>query len=202
MGIVERKARHQQSLRDEILEHARRLFVEEGYDGVSMRKLAERIEYSPTTIYLYFKDKEALFEAICDETFGRLVQRLEKQRRTHDGNPLAYLRAGLREYIDFGLKHPEHYMVTFMRRRADETPEDFAGSAGERAFDILRGAVRDCANAGLLRPVNPEVAAQVLWMGIHGLVSLLVAKTGFPFAPRAALIEEEVETLIRGMVKT
>lgn len=201
MGIPERRARHQRSLRAEILEQARRLFVEEGYERVSMRRLAERIEYSPTTIYLYFKDKEALFEAICDETFERLVKRLEKQRQVHAGNPLESLRAGLREYIDFGLKHPEHYMVTFLRRPAGESPADFAGSAGERAFETLRRAVRECAEAGLLRPVHPEVAAQVLWMSIHGLVSLLVAKKGFPFAPRAALIEEQVETLVRGMVR-
>ncbi|MEZ5288877.1 MAG: TetR/AcrR family transcriptional regulator [Vicinamibacterales bacterium] len=200
MGIAERRARHHRSLKSEILEQARQMFVEEGYERVSMRRLAERIEYSPTTIYLYFKDKNALFEAICEQTFETLVRRLEKHRRRHEGDPLAYLRAGLGEYIDFGLKHPEHYLVTFMRRPPGEAPEDFGGTAGERAFGMLRTAVAEAAEAGLLRPVHPEVAAQVLWMSVHGLVSLLVARKGFPFAPRAALIDTQVETLVRGLV--
>lgn len=200
MGVAERRARHQHSLRAEILDQARRLFVEEGYDGASMRKLAQRIEYSPTTIYLYFRDKDAIFQAICDETFDKLVGRIERQIRRHEDDPVAALRAGLREYIEFGLKHPEHYIVTFLRRSASETPEAFAGSAGERAFETLRRGVRAAADAGRLRPVHPELAAQVLWMSVHGLVSLLVAKKGFPFAPRAALIEEQLETLMRGLM--
>jgi AcrR family transcriptional regulator len=201
MGTAERRARQKASLRGEILDAARRMFAEEGFEAVSMRRLAERIEYSPTTIYLYFEDKAELFHAVCDETFGKLVQRLERQRRLHAGDPVGGLRAGLREYIEFGLKHPEHYTVTFMHRLKEEEAGAFAGSAGERAFDILREAVAACVEAGRFRPVHPEVAAQVLWMSVHGLVALLVAKKGFPFAPRATLIEQHLETIIRGMLK-
>ena len=200
MGIVERRARQKQSLRDEILAAARAMFAEEGFEQVSMRRLAERIEYSPTTIYLHFKDKDALFQAVSDETFHRLVVRLQKQRAAHADRPLQGLRAGLREYIDFALRHPDHYIVTFMRRPPGHATAAFEGTPGERAFDILRQAVRDCQAAGLLRPVHPEVAAQVLWMSVHGLVSLLVAKEGFPFAPRAALIETQLDTLIGGLL--
>ena len=201
MGIAERKARQKSSLRTEILDHARRIFAEEGYDQLSMRRLAERIEYSPTTIYLYFKDKDALFQAICDETFARLVQRLEKQKQRHPGDPLGALKAGLREYIDFGLKHPEHYIVTFMKRPAAAAEVQFDGSAGERAFGVLRQAVQDCIDANLLRPIHTDLASQVLWVGIHGLVSLLVAKKEFPFAQRAVLVEELLDTLLRGVAK-
>src|SRR5512139_3820069 len=99
MGTAERRARQKASLRGEILDAARRMFADEGYEAVSMRRLAERIEYSPTTIYLYFEDKAELFHAVCDETFGKLVRRLERQRRLHAGDPVDGLRAGLREYI-------------------------------------------------------------------------------------------------------
>ena len=199
MGTAERRARQKASLRGEILDAARRMFAEEGYEQVSMRRLAERIEYSPTTIYLYFEDKDDLFKAVCDETFGKLVRRLERHRRQHEADPVAGLRAGLREYIEFGLKHPEHYTVTFMRRMKTE-PIDFEGSSGQQAFDYLRRAVAACVDAGHFRPIDPEVAAQVLWMSVHGLVSLLVAKKGFPFAPRAVLIDEQLETLLRGLL--
>jgi AcrR family transcriptional regulator len=201
MGIADRRARHKRLLRQDILDAARALFVEEGYEHVSMRRLAQKIDYSPTTIYLYFEDKDDLFRAICEETFAKLVQRLEKQRRQLAGDPVACLRAGLREYIDFGLKHPDHYMVTFMQRTTHDDTKAFEGSAGQEAFDYLRRSVADCADAGLLRTVHQEVAAQVLWMSIHGLVSLLVTKKGFPFAPRSALIDEEVNTLVAGLLK-
>ena len=198
MGIAERRARQKHSLRQEILDAARQLFAEDGYDRLSMRRLAERIEYSPTAIYLHFEDKDDLFKAVCEETFAKLVQRLEKQRRQMAGDPLGCLRAGLREYIDFGLKHPEHYIVTFMHRgRGEGAP----ALAGMEAFEYMRRAVSDCIEAGVFRPVDREVTAQALWAGVHGLVSLLVAKKGFPFAPRQALIDAQLDMLVRGLMK-
>lgn len=200
MGITERRARQKHSLRQEILDAARQMFAEEGFERVSMRRLAERIEYSPTAIYLHFEDKEDLFKAVSDETFGKLVQRLEKQRRQLAGDPLACLRAGLREYIEFGLRYPEHYMVTFMQRPRQESLEDFEASIGKEAFRYLSRAVADCVTAGLFRKIDIEVTSQVLWVSVHGLVSLLIVKKAFPFAPRAVLIDEQVDTLIRGLM--
>lgn len=200
MGIAERRAREKSSLREKILAAARQMFVETGYEAVSMRKLADRIEYSPTAIYLHFADKDALFRAVCEETFARLVKRLAKARARHAGDPLGWLRAGLHEYIDFGLRHPEHYSVTFLQRDRAR-PADFEGSSGERAFACLRDAVAQCDDAGLLRPIDRELAAQVLWMGIHGLVALLIVDKSFPFAPRSLLIDAQVETLVRGLLK-
>jgi len=201
ISLAERRARHRVSLRQEILDAARQMFVDEGYDQVSMRKLAQKIGYSPTTIYLYFDDKDDLFRAMCDETFARLVRRLEKQRRQHASDPLACLTAGLREYIAFGLQHPEHYIVTFMHRARREALHDYEGSAGQDAFGFLSHAVADCAAAGLLRPMRVEVTAQVLWVSIHGLVSLLVAKKAFPFVSQATLVEAQIEVLVRGLLK-
>ncbi|MFM8411232.1 MAG: TetR/AcrR family transcriptional regulator [Alphaproteobacteria bacterium] len=200
MGIAERRLRQKSSLRDTILAAARQMFIEDGYEAVSMRKLAERIEYSPTAIYLHFADKDALFRTVCDETFARLVKRLEKARAKHAGDPLGWLRAGLEEYIRFGLNHPEHYAVTFLQRqRGSQT--DFEGSSGERAFAFLREAVAQCDEAGLLRPMRREVAAQVLWVSIHGLVALLIVDESFPFAPRQTLIDAQLETLLAGLMK-
>ena len=74
MGVKERKARQKKFLRQEILDAASELFVKDGYENVSMRRIADKIEYSPTTIYLYFKDKAELLEQVCQETFARLKQ--------------------------------------------------------------------------------------------------------------------------------
>ena len=201
MGIAERRARQKTSLRRQILDAARTMFAEEGYEAVTMRRLAERIEYSPTAIYLHFEDKDDLFRALSDETFERLIRRIERRRREHAGDPVAALRAGLHEYVTFGLRHPDHYIVTFMQRQKAVRLEDFQGSVGARAFGTLVDAVGLCVAGGHFRPVDVGVTAQILWASTHGLVALHVVKKPFPFAPTKVLIEAQLDTLVRGLLR-
>lgn len=196
MGIAERRTRHRDSLRREILDAARTLFIEEGFERVSMRKLAERIEYSPTTIYLHFKDKAELFTAVCDETFGQLARKLEAIAKKGE-DPVETVREGLRTYARFALKHREHYTVAFLLPRNPVFP--FADSSAERAFQILRDGVRACVEAKRFRPVEIEPAAQSLWAATHGVVALLIAKKGFPFIEANTLIDETIDTMLRGL---
>src|ERR1700752_2208141 len=112
MGITERRAREKEVLRTKILDAAGQLFVEEGFPNVSLRKIADRIEYSPATIYLYFRDKNELFTSLCYDTFSQLKEELERIE-TSEKDYVAGLREGLRFYIQFGLEHPHHYMLTF-----------------------------------------------------------------------------------------
>ena len=112
MGTQERRKREKENLRQEILDAARRLFIKNGFENVSMRQVAEKIEYSPTTIYLYFEDKSALFRSICEETFGKLERELEAIRKA-DQDPARCLRKGAEAYIRFGLHYPHHYQLVF-----------------------------------------------------------------------------------------
>ena len=75
MGLKERRVREKEVVRGKILDAARELFVAEGYEAVTMRKIAQAIEYSPTAIYLHFRDKEAVINAICDTDFLKLATR-------------------------------------------------------------------------------------------------------------------------------
>ncbi len=198
MGTTDRRERHRASLRREILEAASRLFVEEGYHGLTMRRLAERIEYSPTTIYLYFKDKDELLQAVCDEAFSQLAGTLDRLQRA-PGAPLGRLREGLRTYVDFGLANPDQYAATFLRPiQAEKTPE-LENSPGARAFGLLRQAVQACVENGDIRTPSVDVTAQALWAGVHGVTSLLITERGFPPAGRAALVDHTIETLIAGL---
>ena len=95
MGIQERKNRQKQLLRQEILDAAREMFVREGYEGVSMRKIADRIEYSPTTIYHYFDDKSDLLSEIISETFAKLNQQMESVLGQEGQCPRDCLRRGM-----------------------------------------------------------------------------------------------------------
>ena len=76
MGVKERRARQKEGVREEILDAARTLFVKEGYEHVSIRKIAEKVEYAPGTIYLYFHDKAEILDRICEETFSKLAKRM------------------------------------------------------------------------------------------------------------------------------
>ncbi len=92
-------------LRQEILDAARDILVREGYEGLSMRKVAERIDYSPTAIYLHFKDRDDLVFCVCEQLMGGLVKELQQVADRH-ADPLVALKKGLRRYVEFGLKHP------------------------------------------------------------------------------------------------
>ena len=118
MGTKERRKREKENLRQEILDAARQLFLKNGYDNVSMRLIAEKIEYSPTTIYLYFKDKAELFRSICEETFGKLERELAAINST-DSDPVDCLRKGGEAYIRFGLRYPYHYQLVFLTSHPD-----------------------------------------------------------------------------------
>src|ERR1700747_187689 len=101
MGVKERRGREKSETRDKILDAARELFVAEGYEGVSMRKVAEKIEYSPTAIYVHFADKNELFHELCREDFARLQDAMRSPAMPTD--PLERLRQIGRSYIEFGV---------------------------------------------------------------------------------------------------
>src|SRR5262249_52771570 len=113
MGVTERRERERQVVRQEILDAARALFFEEGYERTSMRKVVQKIEYSLTIIYLYFYDKRELLDSICAETFSKFVKGLQESGQANE-DPLQNLRVTLRAYVEFGLKNPNDYGVTFM----------------------------------------------------------------------------------------
>jgi AcrR family transcriptional regulator len=204
MGVKERKARQKTHLRQEILVAAGELFVKEGYENVSMRRIAEKIEYSPTTIYLYFKDKAELLEQLCNDTFSRLIAQFTGIF-DQPGDPVERLKRGLTAYIQFGLENPHHYRATFLLT----VPEDFdkskysrPDSPGMQAFDFLRRCVFDCVSAGRFQGTDTELISQTLWTGAHGVTSLLITHyRGFPWVDRGLLIRSVVDTLIRGVSK-
>src|SRR6476646_5531583 len=135
MGVHDRRARQKQLVRQQILDAACELLIREGYDSLSMRRVAERIDYSPTAIYLHFKDKQELVFSLCEETFAKLVRELETLPDEFP-DPLVQLRKGMERYIDFGLRHPDHYVPAFVlpwpadvserRKKAVSSPESNA----------------------------------------------------------------------------
>lgn len=179
------------------MDAAREMFVAEGYQSVSMRKIADKINYSPTTIYLYFKDKSDLMHQICEQTFARLAQNIKAIQQLSD-NPLEKLRSGMREYIHFGLKNPSQYEITFITPLPMSVEKEFGSTNGAIAFNTMRDVVAECVSANLLKGKDIELISQTLWAGIHGVTSVLIQHRGFPFVERDKLIDNLIDTLISG----
>ena len=198
MGVKQRRAREKQGLREEILDAARTLFVKDGYESVSIRKIAEKVEYAPGTIYLYFRDKQEILDRICEETFAKLIARM--QAIEHDPSaPLDKLRRGIRTYIQFGLDNPQHYIVTFIQAKMSHQSQSVFEAVGIQAFSGLRQCVQNCVDAGELVSEDTDELAQTIWAGMHGLTSLLITCPGFPFVEHSRLMDRMVHTLIEGV---
>jgi AcrR family transcriptional regulator len=179
LGVAERRDRERQELRTRILDAARRLFVEQGYDAVTMRKIAEAIEYSPTAIYFHFQDKETLLRELCDTDFSALAQQFQKIAKIAD--PVDRLRHIGRAYVAFAIDHPNHYRLMFMTpspaAKKIEESRIARGNPEEDAYAFLRATVAEAIAAGRLRAElkDADLVSQMVWAGTHGVVSLHIA---------------------------
>ncbi len=201
MGVQERRLREREELRQEILDAARDLFVNEGYDAVSMRRIAEKIEYSPTTIYLHFKDKEEIFDCLCEETFARLDTKLDSAQLD---DSIEGLKKGLRAYVDFGLKYPNHYQITFLTPKVHASASSTCRrkEAGCRSFECLRECVAGLVAKGEIADPDANKVAQALWCGAHGVTSLLIVHPDFPWVARNELIEQVINTMVDSLKRS
>ena len=201
MSSQARRVREKAALKREILNAARDLFVQDGYENVSMRRIAEKIDYSPTTVYLHFVDKADLLFHICEETFAKLVAQGDKLL-AQKIDPLTKLKMFGRTYIEFGLKHPDHYRLTFMvQHEPGELEERYENSIGHRAFELLRLCAEECIARGVFRRIDLSLASQALWAGVHGITSLLIARPDFPWVEKDRTIDLLIDSLCAGFSK-
>src|SRR5436190_1811025 len=157
MGIVERKEKQKLEIRKSILDASMKLFVEEGFENVTIRKIADLIEYSPTTVYLYFKDKNEIFYQLHELGFQKMAE--ANQMLPGMENPLLRLHKMGENYINFGLSQPEFYDVMFIQRapmQVLEQMDDCDWHHGENALNFLRSTVDECMQKGLIKKGNVD----------------------------------------------
>jgi len=207
MGVKERREREKSETRDKILDAARELFVSEGYEGVSMRKVAEKIEYSPTAIYVHFADKNELFHELCRQDFARLQEVVATEMPS---DPIERLRKIGRNYIQFGERFPNHYVFMFMtphpEHDLDEQDRQIVGNPEVDAYAFLKWAVEEAINAGCFREGvhDAELVSQTLWASVHGVISLNIAKGKDPWVdwrPLRQRAEMMLDITLRGLLK-
>ena len=177
MGITERKTKQKEELRQQILDAALKVFVEEGLEHLSIRRIAEIIEYSPTTIYLYFKDKNHLLFELCEIGF-QLMADLNNNLKAIQ-NPLERLHRMGENYIQFGMEHPAYYDLMFNQGAPMEylaKIEHLEWNSGDAALDLLKKIIADCMEQRYIRKGDIDAIAMSVWGMVHGLVSLRVCK--------------------------
>ncbi len=208
MGVKERREREKSETRDKILDAARELFVTEGYEGVSMRRVAEKIEYSPTAIYVHFADKNELFHELCRLDFARLQEVMRSAEMPAD--PIERLRQIGRSYIQFGMRFPNHYVFMFMTshlpQEPDEEDREIMGNPEKDAYAMLKWAVEEAINAQCFRDEvqDAELVSQTLWASVHGVISLNIAKGKDPWVewrPLEDRAEMMLDITLRGLLR-
>ena len=203
MGTKERRERERAATHQLILDAAREIFVNEGDDGLTMRRLAEAIEYSPTAIYNHFEDKESILNelSICD--FAAFTAQFELVPK--DAPPLERLRMLGHAYVLFAQQHPAQYRHLFCTPRTI-SPEALAAKPQEDAYEILLATVNEAIASGAFREsLDPDVTAQILWSALHGIITLhmfLPKDGGVDLKPLEVLAEEAMDRLVAAYVQT
>ena len=207
MGPRERREREREEVRTRILDAARDLFLAEGYDAVTMRRIAERVEYSPTAIYFHFRDKDALIRELCETDFRALAKQFTAISAITD--PIERLRRTGLAYFEFAMQYPNHYRLMFMTPHPPLDPESVKIAQGdplEDAYAFLRHVVSECVAMGRVRPdfADVELVSQTMWAGVHGVVSLQIAKSSdawVDWRPIQKRVETMIDVLIAGLMK-
>jgi len=189
MGITERKEKQKQDIKKMILDASMKLFIEEGFDNVTMRRIADIIEYSPTTVYLYFKDKNEIFFHLHEMGFQKMLEM--NQHLPNITNPLMRLYKMGENYIDFGMQNQEFYDIMFIQHapmEALEQMEDCDWSLGHTALGALQNLLNECMEKGLIQKAPVEAVAMAIWGMVHGLVSLAIRERMNKLVPKEKLV--------------
>jgi AcrR family transcriptional regulator len=199
MGIKERQDRERQAVRHAILDAARDLFIAEGYRNVSIRKIAERIEYSPAAIYSYFPSKDDIFFALAEEGFRRLDAKVRSA--LGQGDPLAEVRACWWAYYEFSKEQREFFELMFVDRSVPQITEQWTGLAFvHQMLAFASGRIQRCIDAGIFAPAtDAEVAMHLLWGALTGPA---VIGSGCRLAPGEdpdALARDVLELVLAGL---
>ncbi|MEL6719003.1 MAG: TetR/AcrR family transcriptional regulator [Bacteroidota bacterium] len=171
MSIKQRREREKEELRQLILKEATQMFLKEGYEKTSMRKIAKKIEYSVGTIYLYYKNKDELLYAVQGVAFEHFLNYMKPLMDIE--HPVERLRKMGEVYLFFSLQNPDYYDLMFViESPMNALKEQEAWSKGEKLYEILETTIQECMDQGLTKEKNVEALSFMIWSAMHGMVTL------------------------------
>jgi AcrR family transcriptional regulator len=188
--------------RAEILAAAERIFVEHGYEGATIRKIADEVGLSSTALYMHFAEKGEILHEICREAFEQLI--CENRAIAAVDEPAeTKLRHMLEAYVRFGFSNPNAYRLIYLTRpvEARHGAQSAAQQMGAELFRTFEDLLGQLTAADRLRTDNARLAGQVFWAGAHGIVSLVITKPYFSWADRDLLTKTMIDTLLTGLIK-
>ncbi len=204
MGSSERKERQRAKLQQQILNAAREITIRDGFAALTMRKIADAIEYAPGTIYLYFENRDEIAIQLCRQGYQELLDCLKPTATIPD--PGDRLRAIASAYIDFGLTNTATYRLIFMEdpkftnAALSEVPIDSAEGAGMQAFQLLVKIFDDLkAERRLSIEVDSARLAEIFWTSLHGILSLKLTFPGFLTTSPEKLVTTMADTFLAGL---
>ena len=188
--------------RGEILAAATRIFNSDGYDGATIRRIADEVGLSSTALYMHFRDKDEILVEICQGAMEQLLT-LGAQIAAQDKPAVERARNMIEAYIQFGLDNPSTYRLVFCSHGRHLSPESQAPveMLGDRCFQKLHDVVAEIAEQGRLKSPGADVAAQVLWSAGHGLVSLMITQPDRQWAPAPVLTAALLDGVFDGVIR-
>lgn len=176
MGLTERKEREKIELKNLILEASRKILLANGQDGLSIRKIADEVEYSPATIYLYFADKDAILHELMEMGFGVMNEYMMDSYAEKD--PIKRIHTIGHAYIRFGLENKDWYELMFNSdkpmKHIEKCCEDW--DQGMAMFAFLTQTCKEALNQLEIQDVESDILALHLWSSVHGLVNLYLTE--------------------------
>src|SRR5262245_17055341 len=205
MKAIETRDRRKAETREKILAAGRELLLKEGFDAFSMRKLAAKVNYTATAIYVHFPDKETLLAELVEQEFIRFRRAFDRTSNIADA--IERLRKKGMTFVEFALQRPEAFIFLFMNTQCQAFPKMGLIEKGNPAVDCyayLKATIAEALAAGRFRPdlKDVDMLAQIFMSGMHGIVSLHIARGKDPWVkwrPVRKQAELMIEALIRGL---
>lgn len=187
--------------RAEILRAAERIFVAQGYEGATIRKIADEVGVSSTALYMHFQDKDQILLEICDRAMTELLDS-NLSISTRGGDPVGRVRAMLEAYMRFALENPNAYRLMFCAASLENSPRrrDATQQLGAQCYERFVGVVGEIAAQGRLRTGDIEAVTQTLWAACHGLIALRIHKPDFGWASAQTMMDVMLDSLLFGLV--
>jgi AcrR family transcriptional regulator len=187
--------------RAEIIQAAERIFVAQGYEGATIRKIADEVGVSSTALYMHFRDKDQILLEICMEATERLLA-INSEISAQPIDAVNRVRLMLEAYVRFALEHPNTYRLVFCSSPLAASPEKLMATneIGAQCFDRFSGVVREIAADGRLRLGDTKIAAHALWAACHGMVALMITKPDFDWATPEEFMHVMIDGMLYGLI--
>ncbi len=187
--------------RAEILSAAERIFVADGYEAATIRKIADEVGVSSTALYMHFRDKDQILLEICTGAMEELLAS-NREISAMPIDAVARVRMMLEAYVNFAIQHPNAYRLVFCSSPVmDEIRRQHeAMQIGAECLDRFASVIREIAAQGRLRVGDPRSVHQVLWSACHGMITLMVTKPDLDWAPAEELTQVMLDGLLHGVI--